>query len=178
VGDGRTWRARCERPRTRERPPAKPAMPHIALRLRPGGRRERLVPGTQALDGTTLVVLRASVCLPPCRGLARSGVSRTAVGRRRARRGRQRNEHAGLAVMDGIWHAPTLSLRRAARRPWPQARIREARRRAEHRDVEQVVQIERCVSVPGTVHARSRCNARARLVSSARCSPSPRTRYT
>src|SRR5207247_1379552 len=84
--------------------PANPAMPHIALRLRPGARSERLVPGAQPLDDTTFVVFRADIGLGrPAQRLRALGC--VVDGPKRCRQGvgiAGGNEHPSLPVVDGV----------------------------------------------------------------------------
>src|SRR6266446_1468692 len=70
----RTVRAASSAPRGH---PANPAMPHTALRLRPGTGHQRFVPVAEALDDTTLMVLGAGVCL----GRGAAIPSRTELGK-------------------------------------------------------------------------------------------------
>src|SRR6266513_1457525 len=129
--------------------PAKPAMPHIALRPHPGGGHERLVPGAQALDDTTLMIFRAGVCLcGSAEGLRSPGrLDDGAEGCGEGSGIAGRHEHAGFTVAERVGHSAD-----AGRDHGPRGRHALENRigerfgdRAQHRHVEQMIEVEpRC----------------------------------
>src|SRR2546425_223696 len=128
-------------------PPAKPAMPHIALPLRPGAAHERLVPGAQALDDTSLVVLDAGVRLgrgaeaPGALGRPDDG----AQGRREGLGIAGRDEDAGFPVTHRIGNAPDPGRDDRPRgcHPLEDGVGKGLGDRAQHGHVEQVMEVER-----------------------------------
>src|SRR3989442_11450871 len=101
----RTVRAASSAPRGH---PANPAMPHTALRLRPGTGHQRFVPVAEALDDTTLMVLGAGVCLG--RGAEAPGpfgrLDDGTQGRREGLGIPGRDEDASFAVTHRVGNAP------------------------------------------------------------------------